>query len=198
MFFLCLSHQDHNLLVVGSRGHLAFLDVRAGIYLGSTPSLDAGWGVRSVSAHASIVTVGGGLGRLGFFDIRASAYLPLDDPVELVGHAGAAAAAAAAAGGGGSILTDPISHTLAGPVGIDGDGASLEAACYRTCGGRVWGEAATDGPAAHAVVTEFRHQGFPPRCGALGHAWDGGGSRLAVVGGPLFAEVTGAYLGIWR
>jgi WD repeat-containing protein 40A len=44
---------------------------------GSVPSVDEGWGVKSLSTFDHLVTVGGGLGRLSFFDVRKCEYLAL-------------------------------------------------------------------------------------------------------------------------
>lgn len=65
---------DH-VVSVGSQAHISMIDPRLGKIIHTFESLDEGWGVRSLSIHANLVTVGGGLGRISFYDLRAQRYL---------------------------------------------------------------------------------------------------------------------------
>jgi len=69
------------LLAVGSQTHVLFMDPRVGASVHQAPSLDDGWGVRSVGFHpdSAILSVGGGMGRISFYDLRNQHYFSLDE-----------------------------------------------------------------------------------------------------------------------
>ena len=74
---VCLTYCDElSLYAVGSQFHVSFLDLRQGHQnIWSLFSGEGGTGVRSLSVHQHIVTVGTGHGSLLFYDIRAQKFL---------------------------------------------------------------------------------------------------------------------------
>ncbi|XP_041498158.1 DDB1- and CUL4-associated factor 12-like protein 1 [Microtus oregoni] len=74
---VCLTYCDElSLHAVGSQSHVSFLDLRrAQENIWSFCSREGGTGVRSLSVHQHIVTVGTGQGSLLFYDIRAQKFL---------------------------------------------------------------------------------------------------------------------------
>ncbi|XP_041493356.1 DDB1- and CUL4-associated factor 12-like protein 1 [Microtus oregoni] len=74
---VCLTYCDElSLYAVGSQSHVSFLDLRHGQEnIWSFCSREGGTGVRSLSVHQHIVTVGTGHGSLLFYDIRAQKFL---------------------------------------------------------------------------------------------------------------------------
>ena len=74
---VCLTYCDElSLYAVGSQSHVSFLDLRQGHEnVWSICSREGGTGVRSLSVHQHIVTVGTGHGSLLFYDIRAQKFL---------------------------------------------------------------------------------------------------------------------------
>eukprot|EP00164_Ancoracysta_twista_P011241 GFYU01017268.1.p1 GENE.GFYU01017268.1~~GFYU01017268.1.p1 ORF type:complete len:437 (-),score=-14.21 GFYU01017268.1:70-1380(-) len=70
--------QEQNLYAVGSQRHIMFVDPRTASVVQVVPSLDEGFGVRSLSFNSNILTVGGGVGRISFYDMRGM-YLPVAD-----------------------------------------------------------------------------------------------------------------------
>lgn len=74
---VCLTYCDElSLYAVGSQSHVSFLDLRQGQQnIWSLCSPEGCTGVRSLSVHQHIVTVGTGYGSLLFYDIRAQEFL---------------------------------------------------------------------------------------------------------------------------
>ena len=74
---VCLTYCDElSLYAVGSQSHVSFLDLRQGHQnIWSLFSGEGGTGVRSLSVHQHIVTMGTGHGSLFFCDIRAQKFL---------------------------------------------------------------------------------------------------------------------------
>ena len=74
---VCLTYCDEfSLYAVGSQSHVSFLDLRQGQQnIPPLCSREGGTGVRSLSVHQHIVTVGTGHGSLLFYDIRAQKFL---------------------------------------------------------------------------------------------------------------------------
>ena len=74
---VCLTYCDElSLYAVGSQSHVSFLDLRQGHQnIWSLFSGEGGTGVRSLSVHQHIVTMGTGHGSLLFYDIRAQKFL---------------------------------------------------------------------------------------------------------------------------
>ncbi len=171
-------NETHQFLAVGSQSHIAFLDARAGGYIGAVPSVDEGWGVRSLSAHDVVVTVGGALGRLSFFDIRKPDYLPMPD----------LAAASVHVEGDDDCIGGAWGHASS-----EGDeqhqSKSHSSTSFRACsGGAVLESEAFDAAAMRR---------FPTRCGVLCHAWDASRTRLFAAGGPIFSDLCGSYAALW-
>ncbi|XP_038173130.1 DDB1- and CUL4-associated factor 12-like protein 1 [Arvicola amphibius] len=74
---VCLTYCDElSLYAVGSQSHVSFLDFCQGLQnIRPLCSREGGTGVRSLSVHQHIVTVGTGHGSLLFYDIRAQKFL---------------------------------------------------------------------------------------------------------------------------
>ena len=73
---VCLAlDPNQHLISVGSQAHISIIDPRIGEIVHSFESLDEGWGVRSMTIHRGLLTIGGGLGRVSFYDLRAQSYL---------------------------------------------------------------------------------------------------------------------------
>ena len=73
---VCLAlDSDRHIVTVGSQSHLSVIDPRVGQIVHIFDSLDEGWGVRSMSVHSGLLTVGGGMGKVSFYDLRAHRYL---------------------------------------------------------------------------------------------------------------------------
>ena len=66
---------DRGQIVVGSQAHISIVDPRNNHQkFNYIHSVDQGWGVRTISVHNDLLTIGGGLGRLSFYDIRNAQY----------------------------------------------------------------------------------------------------------------------------
>ncbi|CAH6780208.1 DDB1- and CUL4-associated factor 12-like protein 1 [Phodopus roborovskii] len=74
---VCLTYcEELALYAVGSQSHVSFLDLRQGQQnIPPLCSREGGTGVRSLSVHQHVVTVGTGHGSLLFYDIRAQKFL---------------------------------------------------------------------------------------------------------------------------
>lgn len=73
---VCINiNTDRGQIIVGSQAHISMIDPRNNQetcnYINS---VDQGWGVRTISVHNDLITIGGGLGRLSFYDARTSKY----------------------------------------------------------------------------------------------------------------------------
>lgn len=77
---VCLNH-ERGSIVCGSQSHLTVLDPREpDCKFRSLPSVDKGWGVRTVSVdNHDLMTIGGGLGRISFYDFRKNDYLKIGE-----------------------------------------------------------------------------------------------------------------------
>lgn len=81
--FVALASEDETgMLGIGSRSSISLADPRSGKIELSFPSLDNGWGVRSLNFRGGHISIGGGQGRLSFFDIKASKYLKVAPDTE--------------------------------------------------------------------------------------------------------------------
>ncbi|KAJ3305853.1 DDB1- and CUL4-associated factor 12 [Kappamyces sp. JEL0829] len=73
---VCLAlDPNHHLVSVGSQEHVSIIDPRVGGIVHTFKSLDDGWGVRSMTIHHGLLSIGGGLGRISFYDLRAQGYV---------------------------------------------------------------------------------------------------------------------------
>jgi WD repeat-containing protein 40A len=78
---VCMAQDSHDRLVsVGSQSHISIIDPRLANIVHNLDSLDDGWGVRSMSIHNSLLSIGGGLGRISFYDLRAQRYIDWEAP----------------------------------------------------------------------------------------------------------------------
>jgi WD repeat-containing protein 40A len=74
---MAVKEDDSNFFAVGSTNNITLMDMRSPSQGYAFPSVDEGWGVRSLSFNGNICTIGGGKGRISFFDMRAMKYLTL-------------------------------------------------------------------------------------------------------------------------
>lgn len=72
------------LYAVGSQSHVSLYDVRSDKSVAIISSNDPGAGVRSLSFHNLLLTVGTGLGSLFFFDLRTGSFLKHRDTNEMI------------------------------------------------------------------------------------------------------------------
>jgi WD repeat-containing protein 40A len=71
---MALDPNEH-FVSVGSQSHISIIDPRMGKITHTFDSLDDGWGVRSMTIHRGLLSIGGGLGRVSFYDLRTKKYL---------------------------------------------------------------------------------------------------------------------------
>jgi WD repeat-containing protein 40A len=74
---MAMKEDNSNYVAIGSINHITMMDMRSPKECVAVPSVDEGWGVRSLSFNGNICTIGGGKGRLSFYDMRAMKYLTL-------------------------------------------------------------------------------------------------------------------------
>ena len=74
---VCLSlGPDHALYAVGSQSHVTMLDGRCpSQLLYSVESIDKDAGIRSLSFHNDVVTIGSGFGSCSFLDLRTNKFI---------------------------------------------------------------------------------------------------------------------------
>lgn len=70
--------KSRQLYSIGSQSHISMLDTRRTRLVHHFPSLDEGWGVRSLAHNQHILACGGGLGRLSFYDLKSMEYLEVN------------------------------------------------------------------------------------------------------------------------
>ncbi|KAK3873440.1 hypothetical protein Pcinc_018100 [Petrolisthes cinctipes] len=73
---VCLTRkEDSSLYAVGSKSHTTLLDPRTLHYVRKVNARITGCGIRSVSFHGDILTIGTGVGAIMFYDMRAGKYM---------------------------------------------------------------------------------------------------------------------------
>ncbi|RKP00485.1 hypothetical protein CXG81DRAFT_26800 [Caulochytrium protostelioides] len=223
---ICLRHDRSHakgLLAVGTQNGVQFVDARLARVVHMAPSLDAGWGVRSLDVRDDLVIVGGGLGRLGFYDVRAQAYVswhapgaPVDDDD---GYD--------RGGGGGDMelfaethlpIPMPVLRPMPAPA------AAPAAAPFATATSSPWVSPSssppppplrghTSAPSTKPAPNRYHETGAGwmrrdavyrvhasharVRHAVYALAWDAVGTRLLVGGGPLQQTLMGSYAALW-
>ncbi|CAL4063156.1 unnamed protein product, partial [Meganyctiphanes norvegica] len=73
---VCLTRKDDcSLYAIGSKSHTTLLDPRTLHHVRKVNARIQGCGIRSVSFHGDILTIGTGVGAIMFFDMRAGKYM---------------------------------------------------------------------------------------------------------------------------
>lgn len=73
---VCLTcKEDSSLYAIGSKSHTTLLDPRTLHHVRKVNARITGCGIRSVSFHGEILTIGTGVGAIMFFDMRAGKYM---------------------------------------------------------------------------------------------------------------------------
>ncbi|XP_068219928.1 DDB1- and CUL4-associated factor 12 homolog isoform X1 [Palaemon carinicauda] len=73
---VCLTRkEDSSLYAIGSKSHTTLLDPRTLHYVKKVNARITGCGIRSVSFHGDVLTIGTGVGAIMFYDMRAGKYM---------------------------------------------------------------------------------------------------------------------------
>ncbi|KAI3427023.1 hypothetical protein D9Q98_006965 [Chlorella vulgaris] len=181
---LVCMEQQHDLVAVGSMGHVTLIDPRrrAG-ELRAVASPDNNEGVRSVQLTQHLLSFGTGRGQLFFYDLRANAFLPtqpVQPPEDCV---------SSGFFGGGS-QHGGLPQLLQQPAVAAAPAVSVQPPpCHLQLG---------DGLVVHNETYYSHFHGMVIKHACYAHIWDASHSRLFVCGGPLAFGLQGLYLSVWH